>query len=80
MTIKARYVLSSQFLEGLKNLVESIKNGENIEDFFTLQQKNLTAILFSVNFIEARINELIAVFEVDKRTFRKVQPHLCPIK
>ncbi len=68
MTIKARYGLSDQLLVGLERLAKASLKEPDFEDYFTIHQKNLTAILFSVNCIEAKINELIAVFEIDERT------------
>ena len=53
---------------GLERLSKSIIEGNDFDDFFTIHQKNLTSILFSVNCVEAKINELISVYEIDDRT------------
>jgi hypothetical protein len=68
MSWKARYGLSTQLIVGIERLSRSVIEGNDFDDFFTIHQKNLTSILFSVNCIEAKINELVAVFGIDNRT------------
>ncbi|MFD2514026.1 hypothetical protein ACFSRY_09125 [Pontibacter locisalis] len=68
MGTKQRYNLSSQFIVGLERIARSITNPTEVKDFLSLHQKNLTAILYATTYIEAKINELIAAFEIDPST------------
>ncbi|OKL40841.1 hypothetical protein [Pontibacter flavimaris] len=68
MGTKQRYNLSSQFIVGLESIANSITTPSQVTDFLSIHQKNLTAILYAVTYIEAKINEFIAVFEIDTRT------------
>ena len=68
--------MSTQLIVGLERLSNAVKEGNDFNDFFTIHQKNITSILFAVNFIEAKINELISVFEIDNRTILHNKIHV----